>query len=472
MDSILLPHQLEHFNRVERILKENNSYLDTSEMGTGKTYIALAVAKKYNTSIMVVAPLSLLEMWSKLATQYKVPVVGIINFHTLRTPKTPFLTVDDEGTFKVTQAWKDQVEKGVLLILDEVHNFKNPSRQTSAAHTLVREIAQQNGKSRVAALSATPFDKEIFAENILKVLGIITAEKLSNVSAIDQSKYGLYQVIDFCMTVDRERTLRLVDKDNYYALESRNLCYKLLTEIISKELSSSMSRIDLSRECRKIPVNGYFKLDVNDHQSLQKALEELTAAVQGTKGKDLWSIVTQQLIQIEKSKVNLFVRLAKEKLQASPNSKVVIFVNYTDSGTEIANGLKEYGPLILNGKTRVDRRDQIINDFQEPNNRFRVIVSHPKVGGVGVSLDDRHGNFPRYVFISPSYNFIDIEQATGRVFREKTCSDAHIYIVYVKGSENETHLLVTLGRKSEVTQSMLQNRKKIQFPNSYPAYSE
>ena len=134
----------------------------------------------------------------------------------------------------------------------------------------------------------------------------------------------------------------------------------------------------------------------------------------------------------------------------------------------VAAGLKAYSPLIMTGSVAPAIRTRYMDLFQQPNLTARVIVTSPQVSGSGISLDDIYGDFPRYAFLSPSYNFINLDQATGRIWRANTKSNVNINMVYIEGLEQECAILGSLASKSEKARGMLYDSENILFPGEYP----
>jgi superfamily II DNA or RNA helicase len=98
----------------------------------------------------------------------------------------------------------------------------------------------------------------------------------------------------------------------------------------------------------------------------------------------------------------------------------VVFVNYTDTveaiEKQLAKNKKFEGKIarIVGGQS--DKvREKDIEDFQSDNKR--IMIANIAAGGVGVSLHDLNGNFPRGSIISPSYSAINFLQALGRIHR-------------------------------------------------------
>lgn len=97
-DITLRPHQLSAVARIKAAIAEFGGALLCDEVGTGKTFIALAVARSAKRTL-VIAPASLRDMWHHAAGQSGV-TVSFTSFEQLsRTPNHPhdfdFLVVDE-----------------------------------------------------------------------------------------------------------------------------------------------------------------------------------------------------------------------------------------------------------------------------------------------------------------------------------------------------------------------------------------
>ena len=93
---------------------------------------------------------------------------------------------------------------------------------------------------------------------------------------------------------------------------------------------------------------------------------------------------------------------------------ISFFLNFDASIESCQNLIGEEVGLIWGKQTGAERQE-IIRRFQADELRF--VVCNVAAGGVGVSLHDLNGNFPRVALISPSWNAKDIIQVTGRVDR-------------------------------------------------------
>ena len=494
----LLSHQILHFKRVLEILKDHKAYLDTSQMGAGKTYLTIKVAQVLKLKMLVVAPVSTISMWKKTAEEYGVELVDVLSYAGLRGTKNgvkhPWLDrTQDE--FWASKDFTKLVNEGVLVVFDEMHNLKNKATaQIYSAHSLAIEVAASKGVSRIALLSATPCDKAVHTESIFKMLGIITHDELyvyeregNEFGAGEYVLTGFKEASKFCKKWNPDVTKEILSPNNVeIAITRRNadkLTYELYTQVAKKIISSDMTRPQIL--AKKDVKNGFYNLSAKKLIEMKKAVAGLSRAVgydgdriDGSKGN--LGAVTTNLLKIENIKVDIYSRLIKDTLDTNPQAKVVVFMSYKEPMSNLASELRAYKPMIMNGQTIAKNRDVIVSKFQEYNTKNRLLIAQIKVGGIGISLDDRHGEYPRYAFITPTYFFIDLYQAGGRIYRTSTKSTATIRMIYGKESNNpqpkalEARILDAMARKTDVAKNMLANpnSERMPFPGEFTSEIE
>ena len=480
----LWPSQKDHFRRLMSIVQSSHAYLDTSPMGAGKTVVTLAMAAIHHLDLFVVCPKSTASMWQREADKYGVRVRSIMTYQMLTGTANKgcshtFLRRSDD-VFTPTKNLQQIIEQRTLFVFDEMHALKNPGTGViKASHSIVKEIARLNCGSRIALLSATPCDKEIHAQNVLKMLGIIVDDDLYHYDRFINyyEPRGIAELISVCDGLDRttSETIHLGVPINNKTVNK--LCYDLFIRVVKHFRSSSMELPSIDSE--KDALNGYYWMPDDDVAELKCGVDLLSQSTQyddstGTVniGKGSFGMITNALIMIEKAKLNTMARLARETLQADPNCKVILYVWYIESIKSMSALLKEFYPMIMYGDTKASDRDDTVSKFQQENNDHRLLISNAKVGGIGISLDDRCVKHKRHLFMIPSYNFIDLHQATGRIHRGTTKSTAHVRFVYSKDFQNETSILNAIARKSQVTRSMLYDADGIVFPGDYASFIE
>jgi len=184
--------------------------------------------------------------------------------------------------------------------------------------------------------------------------------------------------------------------------------------------------------------------------------------------------------ETELKKASTFARLAKEDLTKNPNCKVIIGVHYLDTLKILEESLKEFSPIILQGSvkgkdpvTGENKRSILVREFQT-NPKKRLIIAIVKVISVSISLHDTVGNAPRIMYLSPSYELLQMYQTTGRIVRDgdSTKSDATIRFVYLQGGELETAIFNALARKSVILKDTLIRSQDISLPGDYDTYVE
>ncbi len=477
-------HQKAHYKRITKILRTNYSYLDTSSMGAGKTYITLIIASVLKYSLFVIAPCSMLKEWERLSKVYGINLYPPMSYAKLRGVKKsgcnhPFLRRAGDN-FYPTDYLKECISKGTLFVFDEIQNVKNDNAQQGAAHAIVRTvitwrcpITGKPSKSRIALLSATPSDKD--AISVLKMLGIITCKKLYDYDR-KEGRYiptGLKEVATYSNHFDKEKTKRIYQPELINKKLAKEMCFQMYTEIL-KDVFTSSSEPPPVKQTKDIK-NGYYILSEKQLELLNDGRDKLYYATEYDEGtgqiinkRKKFGAIQKAMMEIETAKLPIIIRLAKEIL-SNPRAKLIIYVWYLKSMDILGDAL---GGLIMNGSTKLVDRTAIMDGFQAPTGDYRLIISNPVVGGVGVSLDDRYGDWPRYMLIVPSYRFIELHQATGRIFRSSTKSGVFIRFIYAKNFDRETAILDSLARKSAITKKMIYDGDQIIFPGEYPVEYE
>lgn len=478
----LFKFQREHYNRILNILNKNYAYLDTSMMGSGKTIITLAIAKTYNIPIMVICPPTMKEIWEFEAKKYEIEIKDIISYESLRgtdkhKPKHGLLILENMDYY-ITKKYIEIVKNGVLLIFDEVHRIKNNNSQLEAAVTLARGIFSIGGKSRISLLSATPIDDVKSVPCILKMLGIIVSnDKLVKYDRINGSydMYGLQEVVNKCNNINQSiTTMNMNNYDNRSKISAIILCYKLYLDIIKNEITSSVILPNFLCHNKYFVNNGLYKITDTKIDNIIKLIDDLKNIINYDETNDEvklsrgnLGLVMKILRKIEEEKLEIFINLIENTLNNDNNSKIIIYLNYLENIEKLKEKFKSFSPIILTGKTDIKKRISLVSSFQEPNLNKRLIISHPKIGGLGLSLDDTDGTFKRYVYISPSYNFIDQYQIIGRVMRSKTKSIPLVSYVYIDNIKEEQKILYSLSFKSHITSDIIYNNTD-DFFNDYP----
>lgn len=488
------PHQEEHIVKLIQILQRSLCYLDTSAMGLGKTYITIAVAMYYQIKLLVVGPKISEGVWNKAVEASGANMVAFITKDALRSrgsrqPKHGYLERWHDGKktqFAVTKKFKRFVEDGGFLVIDEGHHMRNNSAQHRAAATLTNYIAtQESCRSRFAILTATPTSAIDQTINISRLMGFLTADKLLG-RARDGSKVldGLQELIDVCSALDEDATSYILSENRYYNDKiAKDTAVKLFNDIIVAYMSSAAKPALLSIEVDR--KNGYYNLDPKNRADFLSSLGNLEIASKydrTTKAinqkidlgvhKKRYNVMTERR-KIEMMKVPIFHRLARATLEENKNHKVIIGVHFKDTLNLLAESLRDYNPIVLQGSVAGRDRELLVEQFQI-NPKKRLIIAIMSVMSESISLHDTAGDMPRFKFFSPSFDLLQMYQACGRAVRDgdSTKSDVTIRFVYVKEGELERHIYDALANKSRILKGALICKTGVVLPSDFEDFIE
>jgi hypothetical protein len=145
------------------------------------------------------------------------------------------------------------------------------------------------------------------------------------------------------------------------------------------------------------------------YEDIAKKIE--TYKKNGEENKFIIAKLQTEFRNIELLKIPTFIELTKDYIENG--FSVVIFVNYTDTLKLLAKEL--HTNVVIYGEQTSKERDENIEKFQTDN--ARIIIANIRAGGVGISLHDLNGKYPRVSLISPTHSATNLIQALGRIHR-------------------------------------------------------
>ena len=260
----LLPPQRPHFRELRHRLALYRRGVDTSPMGSGKTYVTSALAKALKLELFVFGPHSTQQTWREATQHFGLP----LRFHTysefqrkekpyfIPRPKprpTFFLQAlepmnivppmdivpmeieereiidltevpvepeieqgpkkgivprcDEQQDLEVllTPEWLTMLQTPRLLVLDEAHFAKNASVRSKLLIILIRShLEMGHPQSCLLLLSATPFDKQVNTVRIARTLGILKSPQLAvmNPQTGELQPRGLQELMDYANEIN------------------------------------------------------------------------------------------------------------------------------------------------------------------------------------------------------------------------------------------------------------------------------
>ncbi|KAH8668458.1 DNA repair protein rhp54 [Xylariales sp. PMI_506] len=123
------------------------------------------------------------------------------------------------------------------------------------------------------------------------------------------------------------------------------------------------------------------------------------------------------------------------RIHQDTNDKIVLISNYT-STLDLFERLcrnRAYGCLRLDGTMNVNKRQKLVDKFNDPNGEEFVFLLSSKAGGCGLNLIGAN----RLVLFDPDWNPAADQQALARVWRDGQKKDCFVYRFIATGTIEE-----------------------------------
>jgi superfamily II DNA or RNA helicase len=422
MTDKLLDYQLNHVENLVYSLTTYNRALDASDTGTGKTYSSVAVCKTFGWKPLIICPKSVISSWTSVLKLMNCNYYGIANYEMIQNcnyinslgNKTPAsfikrrlkkksdIKADDSDNElnepnPYTYEWiETQIPDDMLVIFDEAHKCKNISTCNGQILANLSSIS----KVKILILSATVVDKPKYFILIGYVLGLYKEYK--------EGRHWIKTV-----GKDFDNPMSGVHKKIYPEYASRMKITNLKDVFPSNTINAETFEMDNAIE-------------------IQAQYEIINQVIQDLKNKEKSSGALAKLIyarqRIEMLKIPTFIKLTK--LHLAESKSVVLFVNFTETLKTLSEKLNTQ--CVIYGEQTLEERDNNIKQFNNDNSR--ICICNIRSGGVGISLHDTKGKYPRVSIISPTWSAQDLLQVLGRVFRAKTLSKVQQRIIFCSGT--------------------------------------
>lgn len=399
----LLPYQKEPCARLTKILLEKGSALDASDTGVGKTYCAVHVAKNLGLPVGIICPKAVIPAWKRVCEAEGLEPAFILNYEKITRGSTEYV-LRDRNRF----AWNF----AGLVIWDEVQRCKSPTSLN--ARMLIS--AWDTKVIRCLCLSATAFQNPIEMRALGFVLGL----------------HKNFNFWHFCFEngakKDRWGGVSWHGKEEQLEKIHRQVFPERGVRVRIKDLDEGVFPKNKIIACA-LQLDNVKELDAVYHEA-QKELDEL-AMKELDDYPSAFTIMLRARQKAEVLKVPLLVEMAEDLLVEGKS--VIVFTCFTGTLELLATYLKT--DCLIHGGQTAEQRQKNIDAFQ--NNTSRVIIANVQAGGVGVSLHDVNGNYPRNVLLCPTYSAMDLRQALGRAYRSGGKSPVLQTLVYAAGTVEE-----------------------------------
>jgi hypothetical protein len=401
----LYPYQQDASLLLQDSLRKYGAALDASDTGVGKTVTALGVARDLSLRPLIICPKTIRSPWRELAGALGVDPLDVLNIEKIKTGRTPYLK-------KVgSKEWVWLLPRGSLIIYDEVQSASGYKSQNGKILGLTRAYGY-----KVLMLSATVADSPLK----MRAVGFLL---------------GLHQWRD------------------HYAWCKRYGCYTNpwggMVFVTGKQRLEIMGQINRlifpEKGCRvriqdldTFPDNAVFAdsydLSERSTEEINQVYSEMDRDILNPdEGQLPITLMLRARQKTELLKVPLFAEMTTDLLEEGKS--VVIFVNFRETLDSLAAQLAGQPLSLIAGGQKEEFRDENIRQFQK--NETRICIAMIQAGGVGVSLHDLDGNFPRVSLISPAYNAVHVKQALGRIHRSGGKSKCLQRIIFAAGTIEE-----------------------------------
>lgn len=415
----LLPYQVPSVQRIVASLKHHNVALDASDVGTGKTYAALAACRELGRKPLVICPKSVIPSWKKAARHFGLEI-DAINYELLRRGSTPFATQSTDVRNYTSFQFHLSASRTGILIFDEVHRCK---AQSSLNSKLLIAAGRQGIPT--IALSATAATNPLEMKALGFLLGLFDSPsqhwRWAQANGCERGQFG---------GLKWSGDVGVLRRIHHAIFERQPLAVGTRIKVV--DLGDAFPETQIAVQL--LELNGK-TAEINEAYRLAQEAIDRVNEKQLTDPKSPLTLLLRARQISEAAKIPMIVDQIEDAIEQ--NLSVAVFVNFQDSIDTIRAALPEnVGKVaVIVGGQSAEERQANIDAFQ--SDQARVIVANIQAGGVGVSLHDLHGNHPRLALISPTWSAVDLRQTLGRVHRAGGRSKSLQRLVYAASTVEE-----------------------------------
>ena len=429
-------HQIEGFNYGLQCDK----WLLGDEMGLGKTkqVIDIAVAKKlakgYEHCLIICGVNGLKWNWYNEVLTHSNEQPFILGQRRRKNGNSyiagasekldDVLNIDDLPYFIITniETMRNQDIVGELvklckskkigmIALDEAHKCKDPSTQQGKG--MLKLKAETQIAMTGTPLMNTPLD--LFF--ILKWLGYEENSyyKFRNHYCV-MGGFNNYQIVEYKHLDELQERLNEI------------MLRRLKDEVLDLPEKTYISEyVEMTPKQEKIykEVSAEIQENIDRIKSAPNPLAELIRMRQATGYTGILSSTIK-----ESAKLDRMEEIIEEAVESG--KKVVVFSNWTQMTTPIADRLRKYNPAVITGEINADTRQLMIDKFQK-DDRCKVIIGTS--GAMGTGLNLYAGSV--IIFIDHPWNRALYDQCVDRCHRIGQTKNITIYNIMAKNTIDE-----------------------------------
>jgi hypothetical protein len=389
----LLPYQVEGAGIMATSLKCYGAALDASDLGTGKTYMAIAAAVANDLDIAVICPVAVKSSWKKAAAHFSwSDRVFVENYEQYRNGNTKFCTatkvprLKKDGTPQKTKQGKPiidvvfawSVPANTVIVWDECH------RTGGATQNQDMHVACTDSGAKQMLLSGTAADSPLQMKAIGYALKLFQKPshfwKFCFSHGCSKSRFGL-QFGEWGWDAQKKAShqanhMRSIHAAIFGKGKGNRLCKDQIPGFPETSINSDAIDFENSEEIQRA------------YDDMKEALSHLDEVEK----KDRQGIILTEMLRARQRteilKTPTLARIAQDAVEEGQS--VAIFVNFDATVDKLMELLKT--DCVIRGTQTQQEKDECMERFQL-------------------------GNFPRLSLICPSHSCKDVLQACGRCHR-------------------------------------------------------
>jgi len=405
----LLEPQKEHAVKLLNSLHLNGIAFDSSQTGTGKTYVAAWIAKYFNSPVIVIGPKVVMKTWETVLGGFGIKAHTIINYEKLTRGNTVYYKYNNSEYDKARYWWESKgivinFPKNSLVIVDEGHKCKGLNSLNSEMLTALKTYGYN-----VLMLSATA------ATNVteMKAFGYLTnlhcGSNFKNFCVKNGVTYnGFGAMVWDSSLANCQNGLKEIHNTLYNVTSVASRMTRDMFGTIFPNNRISADAFDIGNNTDKL--NKVYEL-------METELARLDERSKSYK-EHHFAIMMKARRMAELLKVPTMVEWIEDTFDEGISP--VVFINFQDTLESIEKRLsksKKFHGMISKvvGGQSDKARNSDVEAFQSDTKRIMLV--NLAAGNAGLSLHDLNGNFPRMSLINPSWSAFHLVQALGRIHR-------------------------------------------------------
>ena len=327
----------------------------------------------------------------------------------------------------------------MFMAIDESTTVKNASAKRTKSIVKLRQLARYRRIATGSPITQSPLD--LYAQfyfldkNILGFQGYHSFKQRFAVTIKRSNGAHFYDQIIGYQNLDE--LTQSIKPYSYRALKEH--CLDLPEKIYTKrEVTLTKEQEDAYKEMKAYAMT---VLETGEEVSVTQVITQLLRLQQIACG--FVKTDDDEIVEIKSNRIEELKNVIDET-----SGKVIIWATWRYDIQRIERELaKAYGPESVKtfyGDTPADERQDIVEEFQDPDSKLRFFVGNPTTAGYGLTLTQAH----TVVYYSNNYNLEVRLQSEDRAHRIGQKNNVTYVDLYVPGTVDEMIFKALIEKKS------------------------